>query len=349
MKKMRERIIALFLVVLMICSVLVVGPMQAKAATTYTVRTEAELRTALENAIDGDVINIVKPDENTYNFYFAEPLVITKDLTINTFCYVEYMNNVMGAELPEALVIIDGCDVTIAGENQFMTSYNGVYAYKLMDENGDTSLTIDSSDMLDEGILIVDDDSNSYASKLTINKGSYSIPTERTTAIAFSNGTENVAVPKANLLINGGEFQENIEAYIGENTIMYDNGEDAWCRYEVRSTIMSEEFESMLTDGKIIVPSAEPEDEMAEYAFLMGYLCMFETEDVCYYPERISDGVFDIAGWMQKEPYDMTEEHRVEVVFEADLDAKELAVAEDVIENIPYKSQPWEDGMGEDR
>lgn len=340
MKKMMERVLASLLVVLMVCSVLVFEPMQAKAATTYTVTTEAEFLTALSNANDGDVINVEYGSDYT-PVYLSAPIEITKDITINVYGYIEYMPE-STEELTEAIVVIKNCDVTISGQNQFATAFNGVYSYKLMDEDGNTSLTINNAGMLDEGILIVDDTSNSYSSKVIINDGSYSIPTEGTTAFTFSNGTENVEVPKANLIINGGDFQENIASYIGEDTIIIDNGEDAWCRYEVRSTIMSDQFKKLLTNGKIIVPSAEPADEQAEYAYLMGYLCMFETEDVYYYPERISDGVFDIAGWMQNEPYDMIEEHRVEVVFDAELDTKELAVAKDVVDNIPYESNSWE-------
>ena len=340
MKKMKERVLAGLLVVLMVCSMLVFEPMQAKAATTYTVTTETEFLTALANANDGDVINVEYGSDYT-PVYLSAPIEITKDITINVYGYIEYMP-ASTEELTEAIVVIKNCDVTISGQNQFATAFNGVYSYKLMDEDGNTSLTINNAGMLDEGILIVDDTSNSYSSKVIINDGSYSIPTEGTTAFTFSNGTEDVEVPKANLVINGGDFQENIASYIGEDTIIIDNGEDAWCRYEVRSTIMSDQFKKLLTNGKIIVPSAEPADEQAEYAYLMGYLCMFETEDVYYYPERISDGVFDIAGWMQNEPYDMIEEHRVEVVFDADLDTKELAVAKDVVDNIPYESESWE-------
>ena len=343
MKKMKERILAYFLVLLIVCSMVGFTPLQAKAATTHTVTTEEELRTALENAVDGDVINVGNGVDYV-QFNLSAPIEITKDITINIYGFIEYVPQDT-EELAEAIVVINNCDVTIAGRNQFATPNNGVYSYKLMDENGDASLTIDSNGNLDEGVLIVDDASNSYTSKLIINSGSYSIPTEGNTAIAFSNGTENTVVPDANMVIYGGEFQEDISTYIGENTVVIDNGEDVWCRYEVRSTVMSDHFKSMLTDGKIIVPSAEPETEEAEYAYLMGYLCMFETEDVYYYPERISDGVYDIAGWMQIEPYDMTEEHRVEVVFEADLDSKAAAVAEDVVDKIPYKildSWEWE-------
>ena len=44
MKKIKERILASFLVVLMVCSVLVFEPMQVKAATIYTVTTEDEFK-----------------------------------------------------------------------------------------------------------------------------------------------------------------------------------------------------------------------------------------------------------------------------------------------------------------
>ena len=342
MKKIKERIVACFLVALMLFSVLVLEPVQTKAATTYTVTSLEELKTALENAVDGDVINVGE-DFNYSNIILDDTLTITKDITINFVSgAIDYYDMTGEAAKLEALVVIDSCDVTISGSGQVGTAYNDIYAYKLVDTGGDASLTFDSSAFFDDGVLIVDNASNNYTSKLTINAGSYAIPTERESEFEFSNGTENSDVPKANLIINGGYFEEKIDAYIGTDMTIIDHGEESGCRYEVRSTVMSDQFKKMLTDGKIIVPSVEPKEEMEEYAYLMGFLCMYETEDVYYYPERISDGVYDIAGWMQKEPYDLVEVHRVEVVFDAEINSKELEIAKDVVEKIPYESESWE-------
>ncbi len=338
MKKNYKRVLACFLVALMMCNALAFSPMLAKAATTHTVTTAEELLEAISNANDGDIIN-VGSKVNYPLIQLTAPLEITKDLTFNFYGWVDYYSE--SSELPEALVVIKNCDVTISGGSQFGCASTDIYAYKLVDESGDTSLTIDSSGMLDEGILIVDDASNSYTSKVIINDGEYSIPVGRTTAFAYSNGSSNSVVPSEKLIINGGRFQENIEDYLGENTTVVDYGEDYQCRYEVRSTIMSEQFKSMLTDGKIIVPSAVPEDEIASDAYLMGFLCMYETDEVSYYPGYVSEGVYDIGGWDNKTG-ELVENHRVEVEFKADLDEKELALAEDVVENIPYESESWE-------
>lgn len=344
MKKMRKKLIACFLVALMMCNALAFGPIQAKAATTYTVTTEAELLAAISNASDGDIINVGSQGEYTY-IMFDAPLELTKDLTINMYADTAFNTNSFGEA--EALVQIKNCDVTISGNTQFGCGANGIYAYKLIDESDDTSLTIDSSNMLDEGILIVDDESNSYSTQLVINDGSYSIPVDRETAFTFSNGTTTSVVSSENLVINGGEFQENITEYVGENTLILDNGEDAWCRYEVRSTIMSEQFQSMLTDGKVVVPSVVPEyGESDGMAYLLGYLCMYQTEEVEYYPDYISDGVYDITRQVI-DTGEVLEKHRVEVVFDADLNEKELAVAETVANNIPYEVEgTWEDENG---
>lgn len=337
MKKMKERLIACFLVALMMCNALAFEPMLAKAATTHTVTTAEELVEAVSNASDGDVINIGS-EVNYPLIQLTDPLEITKDLTFNIYGSIDYYTD--GSELPEALVVIKNCDVTISGGSQFCCGATDIYAYKLMDENGDASLTIDSYGMLDEGMLIVDDAANSYTSKVIINDGDYSIPVGKTTAFVFLNGSTNSVVPSENLIINGGIFQKNIniEDYLGEDTTVVDYGED---RYEVRSTIMSEQFKSMLTDGKIIVPSAVPEDDIASDAYLMGFLCLYETEEVSYYPGYVSDGVYDIGGW-DNETGELVENHRVEVEFKADLDEKELALAEDVVDNIPYESDSWE-------
>lgn len=337
MKRFKERMLACFLVALMMCNVFTFGSIQAKAATTYMVTTETELLTALLNASDGDIIN-VGSEGNYPSIQLTAPLEITKDLTFNLYGSIDYYTD-DSSELPEAVVVIKNCDVTISGISQFGCGITGLYAYKLVDESGDTSLTIDSYGMLDEGMLIVDDASNAYTSKVIINDGYYYMPVGRTTAFAFSNGTSMVTT--GNLVINGGVFQENIEAYIGKDTVMVDNGEEFGCRYEVRSSIMTEQFESMLTDGKIIVPSAVPEDEIASEAYLMGFLSMYETDEVSYYPGYIGDGVYDIGAW-NNETGELVEMHRVEVVFDADLDAKALAVAEDVVEKIPYESDSWE-------
>lgn len=341
MKKMKERILAIFLVVLMVCSVLVHEPMQAKAATTYTVSTEEELNTALENATDGDVINVGRFGEYAY-ICINNPLEIKKNLTINVYGSLDYMQS--SEELPEALVVINSCEV-IWGGAPISTGCSDVYGYKLVDETDNAGLTMECTNMLDEGMLIVDDTSNNYTSKVTINDGYYYIPTGRETAFAFSNGETNTAVPKENLLINGGSFAEDITEYLGENVVLIDNGDEYQDRYEVRSTIMSEQFQSMLTDGKIIVPSAEPQTEEAEYAYLMGFLCMFETEEAYFYPGRVRDGVFDIGSW-DTETGELIEMHRVDVEFDADLDEKELAVAKDVVDKIPYESEIWEDEYG---
>jgi len=341
MKKVKGRVLAGFLVVLMALNVLGFGPMQAKAATTYTVTTEAELKTALENAIDGDVINVGRFGEYA-NIIIYEPLEINKNLTFNIYGSVDYMQS--SEELPEALVVINSCDVTLSGYH-FSTGCSDVYGYKLVDETDNASLTINCEYMLDEGIWIVDDASNNYTSKVTINDGYYYIPTGRETAFTFSNGETNTAVPKENLLINGGSFAEDITEYLGENVVIVDNGEEYQDRYEVRSTIMSDRFKSMLTDGKIVVPSAEPQTEEAEYAYLMGFLCMYETEESYFYPGRVRDGVYDIGSW-DNETGKLIELHRVDVEFEADLDEKELAVAKDVVDKIPYESETWEDEYG---
>ncbi len=342
MKRWHKRIWAFVLVALMVCNVLVYEPVQTKAATTYTVTTEEEFKTALENAADGDVINVGNREEYC-SFAIFEPITITKDLTINLYAFVDYY--VQNSEtLPEALVVIDSCDVTVSGHNQIATSSDAIYGYKLIDTTGDASLTIDSYGMLDEGICIVDDASNNYTSKVVINDGQYSIPTGKETAFVFSNGTANTLVPTENLIINGGSFADEISKYLGEDTMIIDNGEDSWCRYEVRSTYMSEQFKSLLTDGKIIVPSAEPKDDDWEnYAYLMGFLCEHETEEMYFYPGYVSDGMFDISSY-NSETDELIEVHRVEVEFEAELDSKAAEMAKGVVDNMPYKvSGTWTD------
>ena len=330
MRKTKRNILSYFLVLLMICVTFAFEPIPAKAATTHTVTDTESFLQALESAQDGDTINIGS-DSEWASINLEEPIEITKDLTINFVSgYVDYMTS--GETLPESIVTIMDCDVTIKGNGNFGTGYNEIYAFKLCDANSNTSLTIDSNQFVDDGFLIDDDSLNDFTVKLTINNGSYSVPTDRTTAFNFSEGT----VATDCLVVNGGSFQETVSAYLGDNTTVIDNGEESQCRYEVRSTIMSDEFASMLTDGKLVVSSVVPEDEeMDGYAYVMGELCMYGTSEVEYYPQYISDGVWDIGAW-DNETGELIEMHRVEVVFEAAVDAAALAVAEDIVDNIPY-------------
>lgn len=149
---------------------------------------------------------------------------------------------------------------------------------------------------MENGILIVDNAANNYISKLMIARGEFCIPDGKTTVFEFYNGSENVVAPKENISVTGGCFEESIAKYVDENTIIYEKGPEYVCRYEVRSTIMSEGFASLLTDGKIIVPSVVPNDQMVGgVKYLIDYLCMYETEEVSYYPTYIRDGIFDIS------------------------------------------------------
>lgn len=329
MKKLKERIMASFLVVIMFCSVIAIAPMEAKGATTYEVMNLEQFTSALQNANDGDVI-VIGDSFQHVNISLNEQLEITKDITIhfkNGYIGYEHINGEL-----EALVIIDSCNVTISGSASVGTSRNDIYAYKLVDTTGNASLTINGSGSMDDGILIVDQESNSYTSRVTIHGGSYNVPTERTSAFTFSNGTEDV-VSSGNLVIYGGNFQEDIAAYIGENTIILDNDGT----YEVRSTIMSDAFKSLLTDGKIIVSSPTPEDEENEgYAYLMGFLAGKVTNEEYYYPQYISDGVFDI-GRHDGSTEELLEIHRVEVEYKAELDEESIAITQEMAEKIPYE------------
>jgi len=352
MRKTKKVLLSCFLALLMaFVMVPYVASAEETTGTTYEVTDEASLLQALYDASDGDTINIGS-DEVYASITIDNPINIKKDLTINFvsgqidyYPVAEFPGDVI--ILAEAVVTISDCDVTITGNGGFMTAYNEVYAFKLQDVNANASLTIDSPQFIDDGFLIVDDSSNDFTTTLTIENGSYSIPTERTTAFTFSDGTE--VVETGSLVVYGGSFQEDITAYLGENTTVIDNGEGYQTRYEVRSTIMSPEFASMLTDGKLVVSSVVPEaEDMDGYAYVMGQLCSYETPEVEYYPQYISDGVWDIGAW-DSETGDLLEMHRVEVVFEADIDEEALAIAQDIADNIPYKEfvNEWEDEFGE--
>lgn len=328
MRRTKRNILSYFLVLLMVCTAFAFEPIPARAATTYTVSTEAELTSALARAVDGDVI--IVSNEEVYNLFVTEPVIINKSITLDLQCplhfqqtYDEYGNPTNN--LPEAVVVIDSCDVKIIGTNHTISGANEVYAYKVIDNSGNAKLTFETTGFLGDGVYIVDDSSNSYMSSLVVNKGNYNIPTGRTSAFTFSDGTS--IVNSGNLVINGGTFNENVAAYLGENTVVYND----YGSYEVRSTVMSEQFKNMLTDGKLIVNSVAPEDEMNDgMAYVQGALVEYSSADIEFYPGYIEDGVYDISAYDTKTG-EQIEIHRVEVVFDADIDSDDLAVAENFI------------------
>ena len=317
MRKIMKRMLAVFLALTMICSGLVMEPANAMAATTYTVTNEVELQEALASANDGDIINVGRRFDPTIDpITITEPIELTKDLTINLYVDVAYYNE--NASIPEAVMVINSCDVVIAGDYHMRADYDEVYGYKLIDRDGDARLALNSRGSLEQGILIVDDASNDYASKVLIENGMYSVPFEKTSAFSYHNGNEYAAISKENITINGGSFEEDIQAYVGADTVIIENEEGFLHRYQVRSTIMSEQFKKLLTDGKIIVPSVVPENQMTEgVEYLLTYLKTYESDALTYYPVYISDGIFDIMV-VNKMTGEQIEIHRVEVEFNPD-------------------------------
>ena len=317
MRKNVKRMLAVFLAAIMICSGLVMEPTNTMAATTYTVTNEVELQEALASANDGDIINVGRRFDSTIGpITITEPIELTKDLTINLYVDVAYYYE--NASIPESVMVINSCDVVIAGDYHMRADYDEVYGYKLIDRDGDARLTLDSRGSLEQGILIVDDASNDYASKLVVENGMYSVPFEKTSAFTYHNGNEYTTISKENITINGGSFEEDIQAYVGADTVIIENEEGFLHRYQVRSTIMSEQFKKLLTDGKIIVPSVVPENQMTEgVEYLLTYLKTYESDVLTYYPAYISDGIFDIMV-VNKMTGEQIEIHRVEVEFNPD-------------------------------
>ena len=117
--------LAVFLALTMICSGLVMEPANAMAATTYTVTNETELKEALANAKDGEVINVGRRFDPTIGpITITEPIELTKDLTINLYVDVSYYYE--NASIPESVMVINSCDVVIAGDYHMRADYDEV-------------------------------------------------------------------------------------------------------------------------------------------------------------------------------------------------------------------------------
>ena len=148
MRKNVKRMLAVFLAVIMICGGFVMAPMNTMAATTYTVTNEAELKEALANAKDGDVINVgrrfdptigpitIKPGTKLYYIYqFSED-----DLTLHQITSATALK-ISVAHMQFATLLGGGGFSEIKEYNITLDSRSG----KVNFQNGSTLLYQDSS------------------------------------------------------------------------------------------------------------------------------------------------------------------------------------------------------------
>ena len=338
MKRTRKKMLSYFLVLLMVCTAFAFEPIPARAATTYTVSTEAELTTALDNAVDGDVIVVenISPEGWSMNLSITKQIVITKDITLDVRSTIDYVRTYDYEQnptepidvLPESLVLIRDCKVKIIGYSGFTAPSNEVFTFKVEDENKDTALTIDSTAWCYGGISIVDNPDNGVTSAVTIEQGTYDIPQNRTSAFVINGGS---------LIVNGGSFKEELsDEYIGENSelvYIYDS-------YQIRSTIFSEEFASFLTDGKVIVHAVAPEDEAIDgMTYVQAELSPLVTGANSVFANYISDGLYDIS--YNNDVTGESENHLVEVEFQGSVNSSIQTEADNVVANMPIKADKW--------
>ena len=318
MKGTKKKIMPFLLALLMVFSI---SPYTVKAeGTTHTASDEESLINAIANAVDGDAIVV------------TNSIALNSGLEINKSITLDLNNNSLDCtdSAASAAVTISGCQVTIKGNGRIGGDPSDGTSKAILVKEGaeDTVLNIESITCV-ETLATSDDPATAAMVTVKIMDGSFS-------------GSPMFAVDGGTIAVYGGTYTESPEAYLGENTTLIDNGEGCeGPRYEVRSAIMSEEFKQILTDGKLVIPSIAPADEMEAMKFAFAALFPYQSEEAEFYPQPIAGNVYDIYYYNLNEG---TEEvHRVEAVFTGSVDNVALQKARKYAENLPPDNpeDPW--------
>ena len=318
MKGTKKRIMPFLLALLMVFSI---SPYTVKAeGTTHTASDEESLINTIANAADGDTIVV------TNSIALNSGLEINKSITLD----LNYNSLACTDPAASAAVTISGCQVTIKGNGMIGGDpYGGTSKAILVKEGAeDTVLNIETINYV-ETLATSDDPATAAMVTVKIMDGSFS-------------GSPMFAVDGGTIAVYGGTYTESPEAYLGENTTLIDNGEGCeGPRYEVRSTIMSEEFKQILTDGKLVIPSIAPADEEEARKYALAALYPYQSEEADFNPESIADNIYDI--YYQNYADGTEEVHRVEAVFTGSVDNVALQKARKYAENLPPDDpeDPW--------
>lgn len=334
MRKTKKKLISYFLVLLMICVAFTFEPISVKAATTYTVTTEAELRDAVATAQDGDTIRITKI------------ITVSSSLTINKDVTLDFgdMNSSGGLQCinsnSEATLIISGCSVTIKGVGPIIT-YGGCARYAILVKDGgkDTTLNIDNVNC--EGTLAVKDDNPDDDNSVTvnINYGRFS---------AYGT-TEMFDVGGGKIVINAGCFSknpniDNSKVSLGENAKFFDwnseypDIEYFGLPYEVCFSQISSSFEKILTNEKLVITSVAPLDEWNARAYINSVLVPYYTDESWFeIQECVGDWNNNLFVISYTNSSGRQERHIVDVVYDSatDVDNDIVTKARDVETKLP--------------
>lgn len=308
MRKAKRNIMSFLLALLM---VLTICPYTVKAeGTTHTATNADELTEKINNAQDGDTI-IVKNQ-----ITLSTGVEITKNITLDF--ETDSSIDCSDSNSPAAITI-SGCHVTIIGNGKIGGDPSGGTNNAIMVKEGieDTSLNIEYINCVE---ALATDDNPATPATVTVN-----------IAKGFFSGNPMFNVNGGTIVINGGMFSESPEAYLGENTVLIDNGENAG--YEVRSSIMSEKFKQILTDGKLVIPSVTPANEMEAMKFAFAALYPYQSEETDFFPTPIADNIYDIYYYNYTDNTD--EVHRVEAVYTGSANNEAVTKARAFAANLP--------------
>lgn len=315
MRGIKKRIIPFLLTLLIVFSF---KPFTVKAeGTTYTVNDEESLLTAISNAADGDTIVL-----DNY-IYLSSNLEITKNITL---LLNEHSIGCMDSDAP-AVITISGCQVTIKGYGMIDNDVDSQYAILVTEGATDTILNLDN---INCPTTLATYDDPSTSATVTVN----------ITGKSSFSGSPMFAVNGGTIAAYDGTYTESPEAYLGENTDLIDNGEGySGPRYEVRSSIISDTFKQILTDGKLVIPSVAPSDDMEAMNYAFAALFPYQTEVDQFYPQPIDGNIYDIYYYGDG----VEETHRVEAVFTGSVDNIALQKAKEYAKNVPADDpdNPW--------
>jgi len=137
------------------------------------------------------------------------------------------------------------------------------------------------------------------------------------------------------LIINSGKFVNNVKAYVPEGKYC---GE-AKNYYYVRESEMTDEFASLLTNGKLVVDYVKPESTDSDALWLLSEDMYYSNPDIYIEPESFNEDLtkceLGYCVGSGKEEY-----HTVEVVWNYESDV--LKVAESFVKKFPEDREMFE-------
>ncbi|MBQ8147612.1 MAG: LPXTG cell wall anchor domain-containing protein [Lachnospiraceae bacterium] len=313
MKKIMKKCAVFFT----ICAMLMVYlPRVDVAADLVTiVTTESEFINALNQ--DGTIVL------NADIFTTASPIeIIGRNLVLDLNGHTISTSDATA----DSVVFVSNSTVVIENNSEMsggISSVNGAgtgSALKVSNLHGEANVTIKAGLYSARGyetFVVEESTAQTGNAKLTIEDGTFDGDT---------NGYSLFKKDGGEIVLNGGQFQQDPSLYLGENrTVVHHYGMGV---YEVRSTIMSPEFQAVLKDGKITIPAMTPTEHEAVSAYVSAYLAAYNTDEYIFMAEPVTkeDNTVDTTQCdIVKEENGEREVHRIPTVYAATVDENAAA------------------------